>query len=59
MEASATGRAAVVAALLDLAKDTNVNLTNKNGESALHLAVTKGFDACARLIVEAGAKLNI
>ena len=50
------GRARVVEALL--AEGANVNLTDFDGDSALHKAAREGFVDCARLLVEAGAELN-
>jgi ankyrin repeat protein len=41
-----------------LAKGADVNAVNDNGESALHIAVTRG-DALVRFLVEKGAKLDL
>jgi uncharacterized protein len=57
IEACETGRENVVAALLS--KGANLNLTNVNGFSALHLAVDKGFLTIVKMLVEAGADLSI
>lgn len=41
-----------------LAKGADVNAVNDNGESALHIAVTRG-DALVRFLVERGARLDL
>jgi ankyrin repeat protein len=43
---------------LMLAKGSDVNAVNDNGESALHIAVGRG-DALVRFLVERGAKLDL
>jgi ankyrin repeat protein len=54
--AARTGRADVIALLLDLG--TPINLTDANGESALHAAAWTDSVPIARLLIERGAEID-
>jgi ankyrin repeat protein len=50
------GALEAVKALLDLG--SNVNAVNRTGDTALHVATTKGFNKIVQLLVQRGAKLD-
>lgn len=45
--------------LLLLERNVDVNAANKQGDTALHGAVSKGYDSVVQLLAEKGAKLNV
>lgn len=42
-----------------LKNGANINILNRSGKSALHLAAEKGDEAISNLLIESGANLNI
>jgi ankyrin repeat protein len=57
MLASQIGRAAIVQALIGAGAD--LNLQNKDGETALTLASERDHPATVQALIEAGANLNL